>query len=285
MLSRTGVRDNQKQRLYNAEDSLRSLHSETATRLLIDAPRVPSTNNISIEACQAYVDHLTQSAWFQRRWGRRKMRVVQKTYGKSTGGYGKIALPPWGRCESVILHEVAHELTIGARIADHGPEFAGVLLTLVEHRMGKDAAAVLRERFKTYRVRKSMALVPKPTRDVRPVANPVRLPSVAAAAKGREAWVEREEKARIKRNGTAGFALGGETFASVHRLIQAIAKAQTGERGPVATEGTETTVRGKERPVRWSVRQTHHEAVASKYWVLEMYSGGERVHSGSWSTD
>lgn len=195
----TTPRDNQRKRLYGAERVIWSHTSEAARRLLVDTERVPSTGNITIEACQDYVDHLTQSAWFQRRWGLLTIRVKHKTSGKATGGYGRISLPPFGRCEAVILHEVAHNLSDFTWNAPHGPEFAGMLLTLVEHRMGKDTATLLRRSYREHRVRVSMRLVPDPTRPVREPRRTVVLPSKAVADRYRAERVAKERQVERRR--------------------------------------------------------------------------------------
>lgn len=157
------ARDNQKKRLYTAEDALPSFASKAADRLLKNGKKVESTGNLSIEACQAYVDHLASSAWFQSRWGRRQFTVRHKTYGRATGGWNRVTLPPWARTEHIILHEVAHSL-VPHDAADHGPEFAATLLTLVRYAMGAEHAATLRESYREHRVkyRAGMASVPKP---------------------------------------------------------------------------------------------------------------------------
>lgn len=61
-----------------------------------------------------------------------------------------IALPvsdQWALRESVILHECAHHLTWlihGSHVAPHGPEFAQIMLQLVQCVMGENAALLLR---------------------------------------------------------------------------------------------------------------------------------------------
>ena len=72
---------------------------------------------------------------------------------------GRIAIPRWGRTKSVILHELAHELT-WERPA-HGPKFCENFLALVERFMGYEArdrlgAEMLKRRVKTRPAKKAV---------------------------------------------------------------------------------------------------------------------------------
>jgi putative metallohydrolase (TIGR04338 family) len=155
------ARDTQRQKLYDAENMVTSGPSPTATRLLVNGPKVPTTGSVSIEACQAYVNHVTGAAWFQSRWGRVTCEVRHKSSGHPTGGYGVMCLPPFGRTEPTILHELAHVM-VPAGAAWHGPEFAAIYLTLVRYAIGKDACSALRSAFRAKRVRVASAAVPAP---------------------------------------------------------------------------------------------------------------------------
>lgn len=160
-------RDSQRQRVYNAEVHIPDLTGESAAakRILQGSVRVRSTGNVPIAAVQEYVDHLTGSAWFRRQWGYRKIRVMHKVWGNATASLTRdeIAIPPWARIEKVILHEVAHCLINGGGYAPHGPEFVGVLMTLIRHRQGAHGAERFREGIARYRVKMSMAAVPRPS--------------------------------------------------------------------------------------------------------------------------
>lgn len=167
-------RDSQRSRLYDAEHVLRGLRVSTAaTRHLTDSVR--SSNRYvlrdgqpqalyypSTESVQDYVDAVTATAWFRRRWGYHRIDVTHAHGGSSHGGFGHIEMGvEHRRSEAVILHEIAHNLS-PFTYAFHGPEFAGVLVTLVKHVMGAEHAKALRESFKAKRVRVSMAAVPAP---------------------------------------------------------------------------------------------------------------------------
>lgn len=161
------ARDTQRQKVYNAQSVLieKDLTSVIGARILHSAPKVKSTGNVTITACQAYVDNIAGRAWFQRRWGTRRFTMLHKVHGQANyGGDGRITLPPWARNEVIILHEMAHSL-IPADAAWHGPEFASILLFLVERVLGKDAKAMLLAEFRTRRVRRWSPAVPSPALD------------------------------------------------------------------------------------------------------------------------
>lgn len=144
-------RDTQRQRVYDGQ-----VHCPMGLPL----PTVPGL--------QTYVDGLLASRWFQARWGRWGRIEVRSGAGRRSAcaeGRHTIKMPLWSRHERVTLHEVAHCLT-PSRYASHGPEFAGVMLALVRHQMGDEAARALREGFRTTRARVSFAAVPAPTKPV-----------------------------------------------------------------------------------------------------------------------
>lgn len=171
-------RDNRRQRLYDAEHVLRGLRVSTAARRhLTDSVR-HSTDTMSVRgpdgkahlvpmiypsvaSTQDYVDTLLAAAWFRRRWGFRRIPVEHsKGRGSVAWDYGTIAIScEHRRSEAVILHEIAHRLT-SRTAAHHGPEFAGILLTLVKHVMGAEHAAALRASFREHKVRYTLAEVP-----------------------------------------------------------------------------------------------------------------------------
>lgn len=165
-------RDNQRQRLYTAEDKIHDRRpSRAARKHLIDTQAVNGWGVLdehgkskpmkapTIAALQDYVDAVTAAAWFQSRWGRRKLTVIPGQ-GSHAGGSHLTVSPYHRRSEAVILHEIAHTLTPSNR-AWHGPEFAGILLTLVRFQMGAEHARELRESFRAGRVRVTMKDVPK----------------------------------------------------------------------------------------------------------------------------
>jgi putative metallohydrolase (TIGR04338 family) len=139
-------RDSQRSRLYRAEDDV-----GPGRRL----PTVP--------VLQAFVDELAASDWFTARWGARSFDVRPgHGHRRATADRnGVLQLPLWSRTELVVLHEVAHCLT-PVEYAAHGPEYAGVFLSVVRRRLTPATAQTLEDAFARHRVRWSMAAVPRP---------------------------------------------------------------------------------------------------------------------------
>jgi putative metallohydrolase (TIGR04338 family) len=137
-------RDSQRSRLYRAEGE-------------VDAGRRLPT----VERMQAWVDGLVATDWFVARWGERSFEV-RPGFGHrraTADENGVLQMPKWARNELVLLHEVAHCLTPPA-FASHGPEYAGVLLTLARRGMGPGTAQLLEDAFARERVRWTLAAVP-----------------------------------------------------------------------------------------------------------------------------
>jgi len=132
-------RDSQRSKLYRAE------------RTVGEGQHFPS-----VAHCQARVDQILASAWWQTRFPALDQVQVRDGRGRRHAGAfhnrGAISLPRWSRRERVILHELAH-LATPASFAAHGPEYAAVYLELVGHFMGAAAARDLAEAFRTHRVR------------------------------------------------------------------------------------------------------------------------------------
>jgi putative metallohydrolase (TIGR04338 family) len=145
-------RDSQRARLYRAEGQ-------------VDAGRRLPT----VERMQTWVDAMAATDWFLARWGVRTFEV-RPGFGHrraTADENGVLQMPKWARTELVLVHEVSHCLTPAA-CASHGPEYAGVLLTVARRAMGPGTAQLLEDAFARERVRWTLAAVP----DVRPsVAN------------------------------------------------------------------------------------------------------------------
>jgi putative metallohydrolase (TIGR04338 family) len=142
----TRPRDSQRSRLYRAEDELE-----------------PGRRLPTVAVLQGYVDDLAASDWFTARWGARSFDVRPgHGHRRATADRnGVLQLPLWSRTELVVLHEVAHCLT-PERYAAHGPEYAGVFLSLVRRRLGPGAAQVLEDAFARHRVRWVTTAVARP---------------------------------------------------------------------------------------------------------------------------
>lgn len=141
--------DSQRSRLYKAEGVISTQGQRFTT----------------VEEMQAYVDKLTASAWWKRRFFRRRIHVRPGLgHRRATGSsFGVVQMPVWARCEAVLLHEVAHVVTLDAQGMSapyHGREFARVFLDLVRHQLGEESWRVLRDSFKVNRVKHTKPRVP-----------------------------------------------------------------------------------------------------------------------------
>lgn len=128
-----------------------------------------------VAECQAYYDELLRSTWWKHRWphikkvrikdgrGTRKARGSLKIdfFAEQSGSMeftirstasALINLPRWARREWVMLHELAHSVTPDSLPA-HGPDFAANYLTLIHHKLGRDAEQQLLDAFIEHRVR------------------------------------------------------------------------------------------------------------------------------------
>lgn len=139
-------RDSQRARLYRAEDEVGA------------GRRLPA-----VDVLQAYVDDLGATEWFRSRWGARAFDV-RPGHGHrraTADGNGVLQMPRWARTELVLLHEVAHCLT-PTTFAAHGPEYAGVLLSLVRRAVDPATAQRLEDAFARNGVRWTLVGVPLP---------------------------------------------------------------------------------------------------------------------------
>ena len=140
-------RDSQRARLYRAEDEVG-----------------PGRRLPTVEVLQAYVDDLRGTDWFRSRWGAPSLEV-RPGYGHrraTADREGVLQMPRWARTEAVLLHEVAHCLT-PVTFAAHGPEYAGVLLSLVRRAVDPGTAQRLEDAFTRNRVRWTLVGVPLPS--------------------------------------------------------------------------------------------------------------------------
>ena len=145
-------RDSQRARLYRAECELD-----------------PGRRLPTVARMQAYVDGLVALDWFTARWPGRTFEV-RPGFGHrraTADANGVLQMPKWARSEMVLLHEVAHCLTPWS-FAPHGPEYAGVLLSVVRHGMGPATAQALEDAFDRQRVRWNGAALPVPARAAPP---------------------------------------------------------------------------------------------------------------------
>jgi putative metallohydrolase (TIGR04338 family) len=122
----------------------------------------------TVDALQAYVTGLANADWFTARWGARTFEV-RPGYGHrraTADRNGVLQMPRWSRTQLIVLHEMAHCLT-PVSYAAHGPEYAGVFLSLVRRGLTPASAQALEDAFVRHRVRWSMAAVPRPAATLR----------------------------------------------------------------------------------------------------------------------
>jgi putative metallohydrolase (TIGR04338 family) len=140
-------RDSQRQKLYDAEDVL-----------------ARSPDYQTVEECQAFIDGVLRSRWFQSRWGQRRIFVGPGRGQRRAIAFStrlvQLEMPKWSRQRQVLLHELAHCL-IPDNLAAHGREFAGVYLFLVRQVMGDEAWATLQSSFRAHRVHYNNSRIPK----------------------------------------------------------------------------------------------------------------------------
>jgi putative metallohydrolase (TIGR04338 family) len=144
--------------LYEAEAMLAALIDRRADFPIIAAYGsqvvVPDDRKFGdVAAVQRYVDAVLALDWVRRLAPDRAGRpvVVRARAGATKAEYNNathtIALPThrvggrWAMRELVVLHELAHHLSPGV---EHGPEYARVLLELVEELIGTEAGFLLR---------------------------------------------------------------------------------------------------------------------------------------------
>jgi len=111
---------------------------------------------------QAYVDKVANYEWFRRRYGRQTFHVSTQRGLGGHGGHGDVAVGlnstgsrgyQAGAQRNVVLHEMAHTIAGEDGGNWHGPKFARVMLELVSHAVSADAGKMLREQYKTHKVK------------------------------------------------------------------------------------------------------------------------------------
>ena len=139
----SSVRDNQRSKVYKAED------------VLLDfAKPLPK-----IEDVVAFCQKTQKRKTIVKRYPRAERPIAVKD-GRGTrralayGGYA-ISIPQWARNEAIVVHEIAHIMTNRhfGDVAGHGWEYCSVFLDLVRYTMGKEAYMALKQSFKEHKVK------------------------------------------------------------------------------------------------------------------------------------
>lgn len=183
-------RDNQRQKVYDAEQRATGWHYAPASTLM------------TIEQCQAFVDRVLATKWLANQEDmrmqlsliRRKGGVIvfagsgtnasiDDRIGTSYGWAVKttdrpsISMARQSRQKMVLLHELSHLLQPSGSAA-HGWQFCSIELRLVRHFLGKEAYDKLKAEFKAGRVRFTK---PRAKRELTPEQRAVLVERMAVA--------------------------------------------------------------------------------------------------------
>lgn len=143
-LLRRRPRDSQRQRLYDAERDTK-------------AWRRKSDYFDSLADVARYATDVMLDPWTVEIYGRETLPEILTGRDNqfARGGSRKLVFPKWAWFKLVILHEIAHSLTLykfDHSIAYHGPEFCWAFMELVERFMPTDAPA-LTEAYAKHRIK------------------------------------------------------------------------------------------------------------------------------------
>lgn len=184
----TRARDNQRSRVYAAENSVFTFGQTIPDALL-----------------QATLNDWLDRRPIRSRFGPRRITIERGKGAARAYGAHRITVGVRCRNEWLLCHELAHCLTPGAYAA-HGPEYCGIYLFLVDLFIGPAKAAELRAAFRTRRVKWNNKAIPAPSTGTRvPPRQYERLADVKArlnlptpeqaaarSAAGRRAWETRK---------------------------------------------------------------------------------------------
>ncbi|MFI5506465.1 TIGR04338 family metallohydrolase [Mycobacterium sp. NPDC051804] len=153
------MRDTQRAKVYAAEEFVRTMFDRAAehgnrvvdffgTQLTLP----PEGRFASVESVQRYVDDVLGMAVVRESWpdsgplAVRARRGVTAAHHERTGDDARIAVPDgrttWALRELVVLHEIAHHLSVAEPA--HGPGFVATFCELAGVVMGPEVAHVLR---------------------------------------------------------------------------------------------------------------------------------------------
>ncbi len=151
--------DLQRAKVYEAEALVRRIFDRSADFPMVEVAgsRVtlpPERKFAHLDAVQTYVDRVLALNWIRERWNRSSLPVsVRSRAGQERAHYERIppviAVPlhrggaAWALRELVVLHEISHHLAVAGEV-DHGPQFTGRMVELVDGIIGPEAALLLR---------------------------------------------------------------------------------------------------------------------------------------------
>lgn len=142
-------RDTQRKKVYQAEGAAFAKDSEANVELSTVADIEKFVNHVfSMKRVQkafprAFGNWDTPSVGD----GRARRRAGGNVYG--------IHMPKWSRCKWIVLHELAHtiSLRVDSRIAFHGWEYCETYLLLVRYVLGLESYNRLKDSFKSHRIK------------------------------------------------------------------------------------------------------------------------------------
>lgn len=134
------LRDTQRSKVYAAENKA------------LKAFAVPLA---TVPEMEKFVERVRKRATLVRRYGPELARSIRVGDGRmrrrAAGNAAGIYMPRWSRLNWIVLHELAHTLSIRKHgrqnIAGHGREFCAVYIDLVRYMIGKEAADALKASF------------------------------------------------------------------------------------------------------------------------------------------
>lgn len=174
------ARDSQKSKVYAAEWAL--LDRDRAGRERLD----------TVPEIQAWVDKITASAWWRKRYPRVKKITVKNGAGQRRAlafpYRQEISLPKWSRSKGIIIHEITH-LVVPVSVASHGWEFCSEYLAIVKHFLGQGDHDALKAAFDKRKVRYRKPRQRAPLTDEQKAVLVERL-AIARAAKEQRAAAE-----------------------------------------------------------------------------------------------
>lgn len=140
-------RDSQRSKVYDAERVLQQ-----------------GDQGWTFRETQEYVNRITRTRWWKNRGGPPFVLVKDgrgTTWAKAWDPYttakgedrpATINLPRWARDPIVVLHELAHLLTLATEAA-HGPTYCTNYLALTKRFLGEETHRILRDSFKNHNVK------------------------------------------------------------------------------------------------------------------------------------
>jgi putative metallohydrolase (TIGR04338 family) len=141
------IRDSQRARVYKSDKDLMKIAKPLPTVADIEkyAVRLFKSKRLAAKYPRAVIRGAPEVGD-----GRRTRRAL------AHGGW-KITVPVWARNEAIVLHELAHIITVRQfwlqTHAPHGWQFAAVYLDLVKWMMGGAAHDALKASFKAHKVK------------------------------------------------------------------------------------------------------------------------------------